>query len=113
MWWPGIVGTRWTLPASMSARWTASTFPRNSRKPIRARFYISPSECIDCGACEPECPWETIFEGDAVPDAFKEEDTVLNALCDSDRDNFEIATHTEKPRPTTDEVAENKKKWDL
>ncbi|MBI2299836.1 MAG: 4Fe-4S binding protein, partial [Armatimonadetes bacterium] len=22
---------------------------------------ISPDECIDCGACEPECPVEAIF----------------------------------------------------
>ena len=21
------------------------------------QLYIHPDECIDCGACEPECPW--------------------------------------------------------
>ena len=31
-------------------------------------LYINPEECIDCGACEPECPVEAIFEEDAVPD---------------------------------------------
>ncbi len=31
-------------------------------------LYIDPEECIDCGACEPECPVEAIFEEDAVPD---------------------------------------------
>ena len=25
-------------------------------------LYIDPEECIDCGACEPECPVEAIFE---------------------------------------------------
>jgi NAD-dependent dihydropyrimidine dehydrogenase PreA subunit len=30
---------------------------------------IDPEECIDCGACEPECPVEAIFPEDAVPDA--------------------------------------------
>ena len=25
-------------------------------------------ECINCGACEPECPVEAIFEEDAVPE---------------------------------------------
>ena len=30
-------------------------------------LYINPEECIDCGACEPECPVEAIFEEDAVP----------------------------------------------
>ena len=31
-------------------------------------LYISPGECIDCGACEPVCPTEAIFANDAVPD---------------------------------------------
>ena len=26
------------------------------------QLYINPAECIDCGACEPECPVEAIFE---------------------------------------------------
>jgi NAD-dependent dihydropyrimidine dehydrogenase PreA subunit len=25
------------------------------------KLYISPSECIDCGACEPACPQDAIF----------------------------------------------------
>lgn len=25
-------------------------------------LYINPDECIDCGACEPECPVEAIFD---------------------------------------------------
>ena len=32
------------------------------------QFYIDPDECIDCGACEPECPVEAIFPEDALPD---------------------------------------------
>ena len=32
------------------------------------QFYIHPDECIDCGACEPECPVEAIFADDSVPD---------------------------------------------
>ena len=35
-------------------------------------LYIDPEECIDCGACEPACPVEAIFEEDAVPDQWKE-----------------------------------------
>ena len=31
------------------------------------QLYIHPDECIDCGACEPECPWQAIFEEIAVP----------------------------------------------
>jgi ferredoxin len=30
-------------------------------------YYIDPDECIDCGACEPECPVTAIFAEDALP----------------------------------------------
>ena len=36
--------------------------------PADKMLYINPEECIDCGACEPECPVEAIFEEDAVPE---------------------------------------------
>jgi len=36
--------------------------------PAGHMLYIDPEECIDCGACEPECPVEAIFEEDAVPE---------------------------------------------
>ena len=29
---------------------------------------INPDECIDCGACVPECPTEAIFEEDELPE---------------------------------------------
>ena len=29
---------------------------------------INPDECIDCGACVPECPVEAIYEESEVPD---------------------------------------------
>ena len=31
-------------------------------------LYINPEQCIDCGACEPECPVDAIFSEDLVPD---------------------------------------------
>jgi ferredoxin len=36
------------------------------------QLYIDPETCIDCGACEPECPVEAIFEEDYVPEKWKE-----------------------------------------
>ena len=33
---------------------------------------IDPEECIDCGACVPECPVEAIFEEDDVPGKWAE-----------------------------------------
>lgn len=35
------------------------------------QLYIDPETCIDCGACEPECPVEAIFEEEYVPDKWK------------------------------------------
>ncbi len=35
-------------------------------------LYVDPEECIDCGACVPECPVEAIFaEEDLPPDQEK------------------------------------------
>ena len=31
-------------------------------------LYIQPDECIDCGACEPECPVGAVFADDSVPE---------------------------------------------
>src|SRR6266545_7713251 len=30
-------------------------------------LYIDPNECIDCGACEPECPVSAIFPEESLP----------------------------------------------
>ncbi|MBE7518304.1 MAG: ferredoxin family protein [Thermoflexaceae bacterium] len=47
-------------------------------------LYISPDECIDCGACEPACPVNAIFAEDDVP-ADQEEFKALNANWYSDK----------------------------
>jgi ferredoxin len=31
-------------------------------------LYIDPNECIDCGACVPECPVEAIFDETQLAD---------------------------------------------
>ena len=56
------------------------------------QLYIHPDECIDCGACEPECPVEAIFPEDALPEkwepfvkinyAYGEGADVVNKLTD-------------------------------
>ena len=40
---------------------------------------IDPDECIDCGACEPECPVEAIFPSDDVPTG-QERFVAINAV---------------------------------
>jgi ferredoxin len=32
-----------------------------------SQLYIDPEDCIDCGACIPECPVEAIFQEADVP----------------------------------------------
>jgi NAD-dependent dihydropyrimidine dehydrogenase PreA subunit len=34
------------------------------------QLYIDPEECIDCGACEGECPVQAIYAADALPEAW-------------------------------------------
>lgn len=35
------------------------------------QYFINPDECIDCGACEIECPVEAIFVIDDVPEQWQ------------------------------------------
>ena len=35
------------------------------------QLMINPDECINCGACETECPVEAIYEDTAVPEKWK------------------------------------------
>jgi ferredoxin len=74
------------------------------------QLFIDPEECIDCGVCEPECPWEAIFEDERVPEVFGE-DVPLNAKISDSKDDFEVPEVTEKETPSSEDVAANKKKW--
>ncbi len=48
-------------------------------------LYISPDECIDCGACEPACPVTAIFDEDDVPEEWAAY-TEVNAQWFEDKD---------------------------
>jgi ferredoxin len=74
------------------------------------QLYIDPEECINCGVCEPECPWEAIFEDEQVPELFHD-DIALNAKILSEKDSFRVPDVVEKAKPTTEQVEENKTKW--
>jgi len=69
------------------------------------QLYIDPDECIDCGACEVECPWEAIYEEVDLPEVFKS-DTELNAQIVHEK--RAVAKSVEKPSPTDEEVTANK-----
>ncbi len=74
------------------------------------QLYIHPDECIDCGACEPECPWQAIFEEAATPAVFVD-DVKLNTATVDQRDSFEVSPHEEKGKPSSEDIEANKAKW--
>jgi NAD-dependent dihydropyrimidine dehydrogenase PreA subunit len=76
------------------------------------QLYIDPDECIDCGACEPGCPWQAIYEEPAVPELFQS-DAALNRRTVESPEKFRVKTFEEKPAPTPQEIEENKRKWGL
>ena len=49
-------------------------------------LYIDPDECIDCGACEPECPVEAIFAEEDLPEEWNRF-TEINAKYFEFKDN--------------------------
>lgn len=42
---------------------------------------IDPTECIDCGSCEPECPVEAIYPEDALPEGWAVFATINEAMA--------------------------------
>jgi ferredoxin len=54
---------------------------------------IDPEECIDCGACEPECPVEAIYPEDALPDKWEPFVKINYAYPDGDTINNLVATY--------------------
>ncbi len=63
-----------------------------SKPPVKegdtGMLVIHPDECIHCGACEPECPVEAIFEDDDVPEKWTEfsklNATAIEAFSEAD-----------------------------
>ncbi len=54
-------------------------------------FFIDPDECIDCGACEPECPVTAIFPEEDVP-------ANMNQFVQINRDVFKSDTPPGRPQ---------------
>jgi NAD-dependent dihydropyrimidine dehydrogenase PreA subunit len=61
-------------------------------------LYIDPDECIDCGACEPECPVNAIFPEESLPPAWAAY-TEINALWYADREAARRLVDERKPSP--------------
>ena len=73
---------------------------------------IDPEECINCGVCEPECPWEAIYEDEQVPGVFQE-DVALNAQVSEAKDSFQVPETGDTEKPSPEQIEENKRKWGL
>lgn len=69
---------------------------------------INPDECIDCGACEPECPVNAIYEEDDVPAEYKEYTKLNERLAGS----WPNITKQKAPLPTSEEFRNVKGKRD-
>lgn len=65
-------------------------------------LFIDPDECIDCGACVPECPVEAIYDETELPDD-QQEWKVTNA---EKAPSLPVITETGDPLPG----AEDRKK---
>ena len=57
---------------------------------------IDPEECIDCGACEPECPVEAIFPEDALPDKWNAFVEINYAFPDPEKINPLVDTYADR-----------------
>jgi ferredoxin len=88
------------------------SYTGSDREGFPNQLYIEPEECIDCGACEPECPWGAIFQEQAVPAAFAD-DVALNHAIMEHRGDFAVAKYVPAKAPTPEQVAENKRKWSV
>lgn len=63
------------------------------------QLYINPDECIDCGACEPECPVEAIYDEANIP-SDQEKWIKINAEKASNLPNI---TQKQDPYPGAEE----------
>lgn len=70
---------------------------------------INPDECIDCGACVPECPTEAIFEETEVPEKWAEY-IDLNAKLAGD---WPVITEKKDPLPEAEEFKAVEEKREL
>jgi ferredoxin len=64
---------------------------------VDRKLFIDPNECIDCGACEPECPVNAIFPEDQLPTEWANY-TLIDATWFTDRAAARASVDELKPR---------------
>ncbi len=63
---------------------------------VDRKLFIDPNECIDCGACEPECPVNAIFPEESLPAEWATY-TQIDATWYTDRAAARTAVDEAKP----------------
>ena len=59
--------------------------------PEGKQLYIDPDECIDCGACEPECPVEAILrKANYLKNGASTPKLMLNGLLNNTQNQIEL-----------------------
>ncbi|HVV82727.1 MAG TPA: ferredoxin family protein [Kofleriaceae bacterium] len=88
---------------------------------------INPDECIDCGACEPECPTTAIFEESELPSkwaVYKDLNALVTGVKKADElklpaslqdaagsaEPWPNITEQKKPMPGADDAAKEENK---
>jgi ferredoxin len=61
-------------------------------------LFIAPDECIDCGACEPECPMTAIFDEGELP---SDQQHMLEFAEENQWTNYQWITEMREPLSTT------------
>src|SRR3954452_15888131 len=61
------------------------------------KLFIDPNECIDCGACEPECPVNAIFPEESLPPEWANY-TAIDATWFTDKAAARASVDALKPR---------------
>jgi len=69
---------------------------------------INPDECIDCGACEPECPVTAIFEEDDLPEKWNKYIEINERLAAE----WPVITEQQDPLDTADDFRDVEEKFE-
>ena len=71
--------------------------------PLEKQLVIHPDECIDCGACIPECPVEAIYDESDLPEEFASAIAFNADECAKlEAEGVEAITETTEALPTAD-----------
>ncbi|HVJ21300.1 MAG TPA: ferredoxin family protein [Polyangiaceae bacterium] len=86
--------------------------PPSGASDLPNQLFIDPSECTDCGMCQPACPWVAIYPDDEVPEAFAD-DIALNAQSARRDEGFVVLRTKKDGAPAYEEVQANRQRWGL